>query len=130
MEENYQNLSFFHSATVLMIILGVLLVLSIIFLSLPMKHQVQVAQAFQILDIHKEWGDQIKIVKLVYQIQERFYDEFYFAFIDVVALPDQIEFIEKHAQLAYQNLGTFSDGIISDQIRNNGTVLGSFIESR
>jgi hypothetical protein len=129
MQEDYQKLNIFHSATVVMISIGIVLILSIGFISLPKKAQIQVSQAVQVMDIHDDLGDIEETVRFVFQTQERFMNEFYNAFVEVAALPDQLEFINKKIALAYESVGNFADLIvINNQTNINSAVLGTFIE--
>ena len=74
MEADYNHLNIFESATVVMASIGIVLISSLSFLSLPPSQQTAVEQSFMILDVREDFIQQTETIKLVFDFQQDFYD--------------------------------------------------------
>ena len=89
MKHDFQNLSTFDTATVIMIVLGILIVGLTGFLASPDAMAASIKDSVQILDTTDSWNQSLHLITHVYNTQAEFYEQFYLAFTQVAVLPEQ-----------------------------------------
>ena len=132
---NYQNLSAFEMSAVVVAAIGLVLVGLQIFVTLPADKQMQVAAAFQILDVHNSVAGAYSGVAGTYALatdtMQNFYEQFDIAFVQTFSYPDTIGYQTQRIATAVAN---YSDSVAvsyrntsNAENQNLGQVLGALI---
>jgi hypothetical protein len=90
MTTNYQKLNPFEILSILVAVLGLGLILSEIFITLPQKQQLAVAQSFQIFDMRQEVSQVADTTQFVASTVNDFYAQFDMAFVQTFSFPEQV----------------------------------------
>lgn len=138
MEEDLQNLSGFHAAAVVMIAIGIGLIAAMLFLALPSDQQLAVKQSLIVFDAHESFGKQVESLRFVFEIQQKYNEEFYLASTQVLSFPDEASRVSVALIKSFESFAFFSDVFVANQNQTrmaqstqtnlSGQILGAFIE--
>jgi hypothetical protein len=134
MKTNYNNLSLFESCAIFMAALGMLLIGIQIYLILPGENQIQVAGAFNLLDVHESFAQAQVTTQFVTGTMDDFYKQFDIAFTELFSFPDTVGTpVIKFADA----IGNYSDSVGTGYAQNNlrpseglGEILGAYMTAQ
>jgi hypothetical protein len=129
MHTDYQNLNSFELSVVVFIGVGVLLIGTIAFSSMGIRHQNNFLQALNILDVQAQVAESAASIQTLLSFQQEFYNQFYVAFTQVATLPaETFEVPRKYIQTAYNAFANYSDEIVFDyRIQNSGGLKADYV---
>ena len=124
MSHDFQKLNIFESATIGMMVVGIVLVGVIFFYALPENRQINIKKSVAFLDVHEQTGKPLKTVQSVLETPALYLDEFYLAFTQTLSLPVDMEIVAANVDSVGQDFGLLADyfgGIYESQYssRNN-----------
>lgn len=90
MKTNYQQLNFFETATVSVLVLGLVLVGVFAFAALPTNTQQNLGAAISFLDVHAQIAPPLEGVQTAIGVSQDFLQQFYVAFSEVAVLPPEV----------------------------------------
>ncbi len=125
MKTDYQNLNLFEGLAVFLAAVGVGLVSTMMFMSMPSEQQISFKQAVAFLDIHEQAQAEMKTLALSFGLYENFLDEFYIASTEILAVPES-QLQETIRLIGHVRQGT--EKILALHPKPGGQVLGVSIE--
>lgn len=119
MKTDYQNLSAFDTAVMMLIVIGVVIIAVSVYLGLNQPQQQKVISATSLLNLNESMVVADETVSFVFDTSKKFLDEFYLAFIEIATIDkNNFAFMEN----SIQKVLAYSDQLASDYNRHFHTV--------
>jgi hypothetical protein len=108
MKTDFKKLTAFEGALVSMIVLGIAIIGFEIYTSLPARTQVAFADAVQVFDMHEPVVQQVKLLNEVSLSMLRVYDQFNMAFMQTMALGDELNSFSDLYESSYEKVAAIT----------------------